>query len=321
MGRWIGQDPLQFNAGDSNLYRYVNNAPTNATDPSGFKPDRLSPYKKGGVQIGGVDELLRDNTFPFAGGAGTVQVVTNASHDGLQGLIALKFQVQNTKDTAPVDKVHWLQFGMVQVFNRGGAEFKYTDFFDEDSVVPIKDIALYYYKTSVTNRVERYGAFHLDTLSTDPRYPFADFSNANVSSDYVRTPNQLTLFDRPSNDGWAKDDRIGKSVSTFDSFLVTDQGEVLYCVHWQASRNQGEKTQEYSDIRGFRPAGRAFLGASSLALMTGPFGQLPLVGSIPGKRMEIPSYAIGPNFVAGYKDLVNKAPQLTGPYLFQIPGN
>lgn len=29
-------DPLGFDAGDSNLYRYVNNAPTNATDPSGM---------------------------------------------------------------------------------------------------------------------------------------------------------------------------------------------------------------------------------------------------------------------------------------------
>src|SRR5204863_5417406 len=27
-GRWISQDPLGFDAGDSNLYRYVNNRPT-----------------------------------------------------------------------------------------------------------------------------------------------------------------------------------------------------------------------------------------------------------------------------------------------------
>ena len=32
-------DPLGFDAGDSNLYRYVHNAPTNATDPSGL--DRI----------------------------------------------------------------------------------------------------------------------------------------------------------------------------------------------------------------------------------------------------------------------------------------
>ena len=35
-GRWLSQDPLGFDAGDSNLYRYVNNAPTDATDPSGM---------------------------------------------------------------------------------------------------------------------------------------------------------------------------------------------------------------------------------------------------------------------------------------------
>src|SRR5205823_6969245 len=34
-GRWISQDPLGFDAGDSNLYRYVNNRPVNTTDPSG----------------------------------------------------------------------------------------------------------------------------------------------------------------------------------------------------------------------------------------------------------------------------------------------
>ena len=35
--RWISQDPMRFDAGDSNLYRYVNNRPTEESDPSGFK--------------------------------------------------------------------------------------------------------------------------------------------------------------------------------------------------------------------------------------------------------------------------------------------
>jgi RHS repeat-associated protein len=34
-GRWTSQDPLGFAAGDSNLYRYVNNVPTKIMDPSG----------------------------------------------------------------------------------------------------------------------------------------------------------------------------------------------------------------------------------------------------------------------------------------------
>jgi RHS repeat-associated protein len=37
--RWMSQDPLGFDAGDSNLYRYVNNRPTVETDPSGLISD------------------------------------------------------------------------------------------------------------------------------------------------------------------------------------------------------------------------------------------------------------------------------------------
>ncbi len=36
VGRWISEDPIGFAAGDANLYRYVGNSPTNATDPSGL---------------------------------------------------------------------------------------------------------------------------------------------------------------------------------------------------------------------------------------------------------------------------------------------
>lgn len=35
-GRFLSEDPIGFEAGDTNLYRYVHNSPTNATDPSGL---------------------------------------------------------------------------------------------------------------------------------------------------------------------------------------------------------------------------------------------------------------------------------------------
>jgi RHS repeat-associated protein len=35
LGRFISEDPVGFSAGDTNLYRYVNNNPTNWTDPTG----------------------------------------------------------------------------------------------------------------------------------------------------------------------------------------------------------------------------------------------------------------------------------------------
>jgi RHS repeat-associated protein len=36
IGRWASEDPIEFAAGDGNLYRYVGNGPTNLTDPNGF---------------------------------------------------------------------------------------------------------------------------------------------------------------------------------------------------------------------------------------------------------------------------------------------
>jgi hypothetical protein len=37
IGRWTSEDPIGFDAGDPDLYRYVQNMPTEATDPSGDK--------------------------------------------------------------------------------------------------------------------------------------------------------------------------------------------------------------------------------------------------------------------------------------------
>ena len=36
VGRFVSQDPKSFSAGDTNLYRYVGNAPTIGTDPTGY---------------------------------------------------------------------------------------------------------------------------------------------------------------------------------------------------------------------------------------------------------------------------------------------
>jgi uncharacterized protein RhaS with RHS repeats len=37
LGRWLQEDPVGFEAGDANLYRYVLNNPTNLTDPNGLE--------------------------------------------------------------------------------------------------------------------------------------------------------------------------------------------------------------------------------------------------------------------------------------------
>jgi RHS repeat-associated protein len=87
--RWMSQDPMGFDAGDSNLYRYCNNQPTNATDPSGeiggagvYHLGEAWPFSsenvpQGGTQVAEKDRLIfkdatiadldRDySTTPFA---------------------------------------------------------------------------------------------------------------------------------------------------------------------------------------------------------------------------------------------------------------
>jgi len=43
VGRWMQDDPEGFAAGDMNLYRFVGNNPTNATDPSGLETAKKEP--------------------------------------------------------------------------------------------------------------------------------------------------------------------------------------------------------------------------------------------------------------------------------------
>ena len=42
-GRWDSQDPLGFTAGDADLYRYVGNSSTDATDQTGYFDDQDPP--------------------------------------------------------------------------------------------------------------------------------------------------------------------------------------------------------------------------------------------------------------------------------------
>jgi RHS repeat-associated protein len=62
--RWLAQDPLGFDAGDSNLYRYVRNTPTMFLDPNGLIPIpginvNLTPIGRGMSGEFGVGLILR----------------------------------------------------------------------------------------------------------------------------------------------------------------------------------------------------------------------------------------------------------------------
>jgi len=96
IGRPMSQDPLGFAAGDSNLYRYVNNEPTNATDPSGLDQIQLgagnsvswSMQADNGPTIP-IGTLVNNNTVlldPGIGGNGSNDFQT--SFGALQSLAA-----------------------------------------------------------------------------------------------------------------------------------------------------------------------------------------------------------------------------------------
>jgi RHS repeat-associated protein len=56
LGRWTGQDPIGFGAGDDDIYRYVNNNPLQGIDPSGLD-ETQNKYRQGGIDITG-DEFI-----------------------------------------------------------------------------------------------------------------------------------------------------------------------------------------------------------------------------------------------------------------------
>ncbi len=75
IGRWISEDPIGFKAGDSNLYRYVGNNPTNNTDPSGLSGwnAHFYPLHLGGS---GNQRIVDMSTISRAHG----EAAQNASH-------------------------------------------------------------------------------------------------------------------------------------------------------------------------------------------------------------------------------------------------
>jgi RHS repeat-associated protein len=51
-GQWMQEDPIQFQAGDDNLRRYVGNDPVNLTDPSGLQAAPRKKYRLPPISFG-----------------------------------------------------------------------------------------------------------------------------------------------------------------------------------------------------------------------------------------------------------------------------
>ena len=82
-GRWLSQDPLGFDAGDSNLYRYVNNRPTVETDPSGLDdvPRAVPTVPNDYYSQGGSGTHLPDDYYSQGGSGSHRQAVPQLDID------------------------------------------------------------------------------------------------------------------------------------------------------------------------------------------------------------------------------------------------
>jgi RHS repeat-associated protein len=90
-GRFLSADPLGFSAGDVNLYRYVSNSPTNASDPSGmFLPFVVSlanlAFVGGGISVGINGIFNRFNGRGF-GRIGTAPLLPEPLPERLAGVL------------------------------------------------------------------------------------------------------------------------------------------------------------------------------------------------------------------------------------------
>jgi RHS repeat-associated protein len=246
-GRWMGEDPMGFDAGDGNFFRYGSGQPTNKTDPSGLQPSlglasllRRDNSEWQLLMVGGrpfgtdSSEPLRHSTFDFHGGTGTVRVYTkatvvNPTYDADSGQLDNAIYIQFTSNRG-VEGLSWIQFRS-RVFYNGNGErldtfYHKSRYYDEpnDSVIELWHPA--------RRGDTRYGPY-LDVLRPEINYDNPSTKGLNGGMHY-RSANELSLVDFP---GFEKDaDGVGRIVATYDSYLVDwVSKEIYYHVEWSYS--------------------------------------------------------------------------------------
>jgi hypothetical protein len=80
IGRFLSEDPIEFESGDTNLYRYTWNSPTNFIDPSG----KLVPAAAGAIGL--VGTVIGILTAPVSVPVAVVGIIGGAAIGGAIGL-------------------------------------------------------------------------------------------------------------------------------------------------------------------------------------------------------------------------------------------
>jgi uncharacterized protein RhaS with RHS repeats len=118
IGQWISEDPIDFDAGDPNLRRYVGNSPTNKTDPFGLQEKQPSVASVNGVRFEGANVNVR--IVDIADGKVTIEYTTS---DGKTMQATRAIDQFKPADQAFLKKLQLVPRNIViDAFNRTGAE-------------------------------------------------------------------------------------------------------------------------------------------------------------------------------------------------------
>src|SRR5262245_41620662 len=106
LGRWMQEDPIDFDGGYHNLYVFVGNAPIATVDPQGLKG-----HDRGDVSFDASSARTRQVTSNDGRAKGTLTVATPAEYDGLPDGIFISYTGTDARC------VYIVQFIQNQVFH------------------------------------------------------------------------------------------------------------------------------------------------------------------------------------------------------------
>jgi hypothetical protein len=222
-GRWGQFDPIAFDAGQSNLYQYAGNDPTNAIDSTGMAVDPNATYSLAFSDSYASKTVMIDR-FGLRGqlllDMGGSLVETGGKNRTVDDAVIIAYRGSNA------EKVRFLQFHLVDAVRH------YTD----GSSSGVNSNVTATPKGQPPVSLDRW---YVDSIGVTPLYTSGGFgTQANAISWMVDSPMLGYAFAYPTKLGyfwWPKDLKSLEIVEHFVTYalVLTDKGPVIFAaIYW-----------------------------------------------------------------------------------------